>query len=133
MELEEFLQTELMTSPHSAIRAPGLMAVHYAPATVSMLCRGDELNGVIRDMIKANKRAGILAYNRKIMENNLLHVIAMPKHADDYAQVLYTALRELDRLQPDIILVEQPPATDAWWAINDRLAKATVPYQPRHS
>lgn len=128
MELEEFLQMELMTRPQSAIRAPGMMELHYAPATVSMLCRAGELNGIVQDMIKAKKRAGILAYSQKITENNLLNVICMPRHADDYAQVLYSALRELDRLQPDIILVEQPPSTDAWGAINDRLAKATVPH-----
>jgi len=128
MEIEEFLQTELVIRPKTSVRAPGMMALHYAPTTLSMLCRIDELTAIVQDMIKAKKRAGILAYSQKIAENNFVKVISMPRHADDYAQVLYSALRELDRLQPDLILVEQPPCSDAWGAINDRLAKATVPY-----
>jgi len=128
VEIEELLQTEIIFRPESAVRAPGMMALHYAPTATSMLCRADELNSIVQDVIKAGKRAGILTYSQKITENNLLDIISMPKHADDYAQVLYSVLRELDRLQPDIILVEQPPAAEAWRAINDRLAKATVPY-----
>ena len=54
-------------------------------------------------------------------------VIQMPKEPHDYAQALYAALRELDNLQLDRILVEQPPENDAWHAVNDRLRKATVP------
>jgi len=50
----------------------------------------------------------------------------MPEQADVYAQALYAALRELDGLQLDMILIEQPPVTEAWRAINDRLGKATT-------
>jgi L-threonylcarbamoyladenylate synthase len=128
LEIEEFLQTELIIQPQSAIRAPGMMAVHYAPATIAMLCQADELDRIIQGIIKGNKRAGILAYRQKISGNDLIHVIAMPKQPHEYAQALYAALRDLDRLELDIILVEQPLATDEWWAINDRLAKATAPY-----
>lgn len=49
----------------------------------------------------------------------------MPKEANTYAQNLYAALRELDSLQLDLILIEQPPESELWQAINDRLFKAT--------
>jgi L-threonylcarbamoyladenylate synthase len=38
---------------------------------------------------------------------------------------LYAKLRELDALKLDVILVQTPPQTEDWQAINDRLAKAT--------
>jgi L-threonylcarbamoyladenylate synthase len=38
---------------------------------------------------------------------------------------LYAKLRELDALHLDLILVEQPPQSEIWDAINDRLSKAT--------
>ncbi len=129
LEIEEFLHIELMVNPGSTIRAPGMMAVHYAPSTVAMLCHTDELSLIIHDMVNNNKKAGILALNPEISTTHSIHVISMPTQAHEYAQLLYTALRELDRLKLDIILVEQPPATDIWYAINDRLAKATLPYQ----
>jgi L-threonylcarbamoyladenylate synthase len=84
---------------------------------------------MLHDFIRQNKRVGILSYHQKISKSNSIQVISMPLQAHDYAQALYAALRELDRLQPDIIVVENPPATQAWLAINDRLTKATRPYQ----
>ncbi len=127
-EIEDFLQIELVVNIKSDIRAPGMMAVHYAPATVAMLVRADDLQTCIGNLVSTGKRVGLLAYKQTINNGQLLQVIAMPEQAADYAQQLYSALRELDSLNLDIILVEQPPVTDAWSAINDRLAKATVPF-----
>jgi L-threonylcarbamoyladenylate synthase len=85
---------------------------------------------MIRELNFRNKKIGILAYNLEQAENRLTRIIRMPEGAEDYAQALYAALRELDSLQLDMILVEQPPRTEAWRAINDRLCKATSAYQP---
>ncbi|WP_262966302.1 L-threonylcarbamoyladenylate synthase [Methylobacter psychrophilus] len=131
-DIEAVLQTELLvvssqtepTNP-SELRAPGMMAVHYAPITVAMLCPTDRLPEIIQTLNFRNKKVGILAYSLKQAENSLTLLIHMPKQADDYAQALYASLRDLDSLQLDIILVEQPPETAAWRAINDRLGKAT--------
>ena len=135
-EIEAVLQTELMMiSPQSEqtyqfeMRAPGMMAVHYAPVTVAMLCPADRLPEMIQELNFRNKKFGILAYSLEQAENRLTRVIRMPERADDYAQALYASLRELDSLHLDMILVEQPPETEAWRAINDRLCKATSAYQ----
>ena len=132
LEIEAVLQTELIiVSPQSEqtnqqeVRAPGMMAVHYAPSTMAMLCPADRLTEIIQELTLREKRIGILAYNLDQAENRLTRVIRMPEQAEDYAQALYTSLRELDSLQLDMILVEQPPNTEAWRAINDRLCKAT--------
>ena len=136
-EIEAVLKTELMLiSPQTdqtnqaEQRAPGMMAVHYAPATLAVLCPVDRLPDMIQEMNARNKKIGILTYRLEQAENRLIHVIRMPEQADDYAQVLYTSLRELDSLHLDRILVEQPPNDEAWRAINDRLCKATSAYQP---
>ena len=135
-DIEAVLQTELMmVSPQSGqtnpseMRAPGMMAVHYAPVTVAMLCPADRLPEMIQELTFRNKKIGILAYRSEPAENRLTPIIRMPERAEDYAQALYASLRELDSLQLDIILVEQPPNTEAWRAINDRLCKATSAYQ----
>jgi L-threonylcarbamoyladenylate synthase len=131
-EIETVLQTELMiVSPQSQqtnqaeMRAPGMMAVHYAPKTLSILCPTDRLPEMIQELKSRNKRIGILAFNLEKAENSLIRIIRMPERAEDYAQALYASLRELDSLQLDTILVEQPPQIEAWRAINDRLFKAT--------
>ena len=135
LDIETVLQTELIIiSPQaeqinpSEMRAPGMMTVHYAPVTVAILCPADRLPEIIQKLIFRNKKIGILAYSREQAENRLIRIIRMPEQADDYAQALYASLRELDSLQLDMILVEQPPNTEAWRAINDRLCKATSAY-----
>jgi L-threonylcarbamoyladenylate synthase len=131
-DIEAVLQTELIVvSPQlgqtnqSEQRAPGMMAVHYAPITVAMLCPTDRLPEMIQELNFRNKKVGILAYSLKQAESRLTRLIRMPEQADDYAQALYASLRYLDSLQLDMILIEQPPVTEAWRAINDRLGKAT--------
>jgi L-threonylcarbamoyladenylate synthase len=135
-DIEAVLQTELIVvSPQlgqtnqSGLRAPGMMAVHYAPITVAMLCSTDRLPEMIQELNFRNKKVGILAYSLKQAESRLTRLIRMPEQADDYAQALYASLRYLDSLQLDMILIEQPPETEAWRAINDRLGKATSAYQ----
>jgi len=131
-QLEDVLQTELIILQHpeqSTLRAPGLMAVHYAPVTKAMLCAGEDLPDIVQSLTAQGQKIGLLGYQQAIRAHLQLHSIRLPQQAEAYAQALYAALRELDRLQLDLILVEQPPETEAWRAINDRLNKATVPFQ----
>lgn len=131
LDIEAVLQTELLMpipAEPSEIRAPGMMDVHYAPTTVAMRCPFSDLSAGIQALTTAGKRIGVLAYQQSLTANSQLHVIGMPRQADEYAQALYASLRELDRLQLDMILVEQPPETAAWQAINDRLRKATIAF-----
>jgi L-threonylcarbamoyladenylate synthase len=107
-----------------------MMAVHYAPVTEAMLCPADRLPEMIQELTLRNKKIGVLAYSLEQPENRLARIIRMPEQTNDYAQALYALLRELDSLQLDMILVEQPPNAEAWRAINDRLCKATSAYQP---
>ncbi len=131
-EIEAVLQTELVIPSASApeiseeIRAPGMMAVHYAPTTPAMRCPAELLPDRIQHLIAAGKKIGLLSYQLDVAESGQLRVLRLPEQAADYAQSLYAALRELDSLYLDMILIEQPPQTEAWCSINDRLSKATA-------
>ena len=135
LQIEQVLGGELaVISPTEKaspgdVRAPGMMKIHYAPVTPAMLCNGGYLPEIVRSLTAQNQKLGVLLFQQDIAEEPDIRVIRMPVHAQDYAQALYAALRELDRLQLDRILVEQPPETEEWRAINDRLSKATVPFQ----
>lgn len=108
----------------SEIRAPGMMAVHYAPVTATMLCRTEDLAAQLAILLKGNKRIGVLAYRLQPPADSSVKVLQMPEIAEAYAQALYASLRKLDAMQLDRIIVEQPPEGSAWRAINDRLTKA---------
>ena len=50
-----------------------------------------------------------------------------PADPAGYGQVLYATLRELDRAGHGRLLVQRPPAGEAWLAIANRLERAAHP------
>ncbi|WP_341328453.1 L-threonylcarbamoyladenylate synthase [Methylotuvimicrobium sp. KM2] len=130
-EIEQVLQCELIeisTANNDTPRAPGQMAVHYAPSTLTRLCPSEQLNDTIKQLAEQGKKIGLLAYRFESKPNSSVTIVHLPETADAYAQGLYAALRELDRQRLDIILVEQPPESNEWHAINDRLKKAATAF-----
>jgi L-threonylcarbamoyladenylate synthase len=137
--IESVLQKELILNSKyqdpessSGVRAPGMMAVHYAPVTSAILCPNGRLTDIIRIFSLQNKTIGLLAYEFNPPEKRGMHLLCMPEQADSYAQILYASLRELDSCGLDIIIIEQPPETPPWRAVNDRLGKATTLIVPNH-
>jgi L-threonylcarbamoyladenylate synthase len=108
------------------IRAPGMMAVHYAPQTPTFRCPRAELTALTCRLLAQGQRVGALTCQQALSGHPELHIQALSVQPEAYAQMLYAALRELDNLHLDILVVEQPPQTAAWRAINDRLNKAAV-------
>ena len=51
-------------------------------------------------------------------------VTVLPAQPDGYAQGLYAALRSMDSVGADVILVQRPPQHAGWLGINDRLRRA---------
>ena len=125
-QLEAVLQTEIRLSPQTKIRAPGMMAVHYAPNTMALLCRTETLISMLDELGAQGKNLGILTFSTSMAKVSSRHLIRLPERAELYETALYSALRELDKLRLDMILIEQPPTDEAWAAVNDRLGKATV-------
>jgi len=127
-ELETLLKTKISTVNTSGVRTPGMMAEHYSPLTPAYLCTSECFSEALNKLAQVNKTVAILAYKYQ-PSSKQAHFISMPERSAEYAQSLYAALRQLDQLKLDVILVEQPPETEYWQAINDRLGKATVPFE----
>ncbi|ESS72620.1 Sua5/YciO/YrdC/YwlC family protein [Methyloglobulus morosus KoM1] len=125
-EIEELLQVKLLLPENNEqIHAPGMMEVHYAPDTTTILCTVEQIEKIQQGVVYRHKyNLGVMAYDSEIKADTNSYVVKMPKHANDYAHVLYSIFRELDNPSVDIILVEQPPQTEEWRAVNDRIGKA---------
>lgn len=108
------------------IRAPGMMAVHYAPVTPALCCPPEDLLANVQALLANYPQVGVLACQQTLPAHPRLHVLAMPTSPEGYAQALYVSLRRLDAMQLARIVVERPPQTEAWRAVNDRLGKATA-------
>ncbi|MDO9238484.1 MAG: L-threonylcarbamoyladenylate synthase [Methylicorpusculum sp.] len=128
-ELQTALQMEVSFPDENkpGLRAPGLLDVHYAPVTPAIRCHSERLDEMLYELTSEGQSVGVLLYKSIFAETENLHVMQAPLKPEPYAQLLYAALRQLDHLNLDIIVVEQPPENEDWRAINDRLKKATIP------
>jgi L-threonylcarbamoyladenylate synthase len=125
-EIEAVLGVSLSAPAGEAPRAPGTLAAHYAPQTRLMLTEGNLALELAANLTRQGKRVAVLALSahRPVLQG--LEWIAAPRDAAGYAHELYASLRRLDESGCDVILVEKPPQTPAWVAINDRLARAAT-------
>jgi L-threonylcarbamoyladenylate synthase len=104
-------------------RAPGTRPAHYAPRAKVRLVRRVELLETLAS--HKGQRIGVLALEVTVprLAPGLQRVV--PAIAARYAHELYANLRALDAQNVNQILIEAPPRSPAWTAINDRLARAT--------
>jgi L-threonylcarbamoyladenylate synthase len=121
-ELEEVLGRPVALKTQHHIRAPGMMAVHYAPTTPTYLCNRQ---AILQRLAQQPNRLGVLWYGRAAAVLLPTHQI-LPEQPHEYEHALYATLRQLDQQGLEAILVETPPEGDAWVAIRDRLGKASV-------
>lgn len=125
-EIESVLQQPLLLpEADEKIHAPGMMEVHYAPEAHTILCNIEQIKEILTgEVFHRNYKIGVLTYDNKLESAINVQVIVMPKEVNAYSHDLYNALRQLDNDWIDIILVEMPPQTEVWLAVNDRLEKS---------
>lgn len=125
-EIESVLQILLeLPKDMEKIHAPGAMEVHYAPNAQTVLCSIEQIKKVLEGQVYEGKpKFGILTFKKETPTLVDSQIITMPDESKSYGHDLYNALRQLDNARVDIILVEYPPQTEDWAAINDRLKKA---------
>ena len=103
-------------------RASGTLAAHYAPHTALQLVEPAALDARVR----AESNVAVLALREKPKGAKAPHWIHAPTEASGYGHDLYANLRELDTIGAGTILVEAPPASAEWEAVNDRLGRAAA-------
>jgi L-threonylcarbamoyladenylate synthase len=121
-QVEVALGEALRDRDDDAPRASGTLAAHYAPATALSLVSADQLAtelGVLTNV-------AVLALGDPPLNARAIAWIAAGKDPNRYAHELYANLRKLDGAGAKRILVEAPPRTVDWEAVNDRLQRAAA-------
>ena len=118
-QIEEILGSKLSEKNPESPRHSGGLEQHYAPRTPARLVPTHVLD---QEIARLKNRVAVLAFSRP--DERVDFWLRMPRDADDYARKLYGALRELDSARCELILVEAPPETPDWAAVNDRLRRA---------
>ena len=111
-------------------RSPGTRHRHYAPnARVILFAEADEKNYklLIQQNKKMQKKIGSITYSNILadIEQSSFHVI-IESSIEHVARNLFKALRELDRQEVDVILVESVDENGLGAAVMDRLRKAAL-------
>jgi len=125
-ELEQALGAPLAAPAADAPRAPGTLAKHYAPQTPLIVTEFDLLMELAATLTRVGKRVAALAMSDRRPVHEGLTWVAAPSDPAAYAHTLYANLRALDESGCEIILVERPPQSAEWLAINDRLTRAAA-------
>lgn len=107
----------------SAPRASGTLAAHYAPRTAVALVESAQLEATVQQLHRAGRRIALIrhAAGPSLQADGQCELPADP---EGYAYGLYAALRAMDAIGADLILIESPPQDSAWQGINDRLRRA---------
>lgn len=122
--LQEFLGMPVPDGGKNAPRASGNLKSHYAPNTRAEMIDAADLPQ--RARLLAPAKLAVLASPAVVRQlpDNVIFTREAPSEETAYAHCLYEYLHELDAARADRILIERPPQTPAWAAVDDRLNRA---------
>lgn len=110
----------------AAPRASGTLSSHYAPATPVVLATAPEVAALCARLKEKGRRIAAIHYSPLSAETQsfLFSWQMLPVSAAAYSHGFYAAMRTLDGVGADVIVIERPPGGDAWEGIHDRLRRA---------
>ena len=128
-QIEAVLGVQVFAPDAAAPRASGTLKAHYAPRTPLELAGDARMQDVLLGRNLPAGRVVLVAYDAQPAAVDA-RVQWQPVPADParYAQALYGLLRDLDGQGYARIIVQAPPATDDWHAVNDRIGRAAAAF-----
>jgi L-threonylcarbamoyladenylate synthase len=125
---KEIGETRRTSAQEMLRRSPGTRHRHYAPkAHVFLIPKNDREAFVaqLNKMKDEGKKVGAITYseNINVIDATKFHLI-LSSSIESYAKNIFRALRELDNLNVDCMLVESVEEKGIGAAIMDRLIKA---------
>jgi L-threonylcarbamoyladenylate synthase len=107
---------------------PGTLASHYAPrARVVVAADHEAALRHLRDATARGERVGVLGVQARATVPPDVVVLASPGTPDEYARMLYGALRAADDAGLDVVVAVPPDARGLGAAVADRLRRAAAP------
>ncbi|XOV93919.1 MAG: L-threonylcarbamoyladenylate synthase [Bacteroidota bacterium] len=103
--------------------APGMLKSHYAPAKKILI-------GKVSDLVSKNqsKKIGVISFKEDFSSLGISRQIILSEHGNmnEAAKNLFSALRELDQSDVELIITHRFPEEGLGKAINDRLHRASA-------
>jgi L-threonylcarbamoyladenylate synthase len=129
--IETLLGVSVSRHVPEGVRAPGLLASHYAPRARVELVAPAQLASRAAELLGAGRRVAVLvgAHDDRAELAALpgARLLDLGQSDDDAAKLLYAALRQADVDDAEIVLASEPVAEGLGEALADRLTKAAGP------
>ena len=123
-EIKRALGKKVLSSSGFNMRFPGGCKVHYAPNAPLLLVPSDELVARIAEYRRMQAKVAVISSSIVAVPPCYTHRF-IPPAPSEWARQLYSALAELDRIQPERIIIELPPNGPDWEGVRDRLFRAS--------
>ena len=120
LQLADVLGVAPAAPDAAAPRASGTLEAHYAPQTPVAMVASAALPQVLQQLAAAGRRVVLLHWS----DSQHADALQLSSSPAGYAHGLYAGLRSLDAASADVILIEAPPRSADWQAVNDRLRRA---------
>jgi L-threonylcarbamoyladenylate synthase len=105
--------------------SPGMDARHYAPrARLFVVATREQAAAEAQALLARGERVGLLVRSEVTVTG--IDVRVLPDDPVAFAAALFATLHSLDDAGATAIVVEAAPAGDAWWAVADRLKRASA-------
>jgi L-threonylcarbamoyladenylate synthase len=125
--VERVLGHEVPLASHATdVRAPGMLASHYAPRAGLWLVEAAALAGEATRRLAAGAKVAVVAPAGVALPEGVT-AFAVPTDDGGYARALYATLREVDERGLDVVLAVPPAETGVGLAVVDRLRRAAAP------
>ena len=127
-EIERVLGTPLAEHGSDVPRVSGALASHYAPRTQTLMLATPRLKMQLRAFRLAQDRGPtrcVITHSFDVEPTERLRGIRLAADAETWEYELYALLRTLDQERYGTLVIEAPPETPEWDAVNDRVKRAT--------
>ena len=127
-EIEQVLGTSLAEHGEDAPRVSGALASHYAPKTQTLMLATARLKMQLRAFRQAQDRGPmrcVITHSFDAEPAQRVRVIRLAADVETWERELYALLRALDEERYGTLIIEAPPETPEWDAVNDRVTRAT--------
>ncbi len=128
-QIEAVLGAQVFAPDAAAPRASGTLKAHYAPRTELELAGDARVADVLQGIGLPSGQVALVSFDpAPASADARVQWRQVPSDPARYAQALYALLRELDAQGYARIVVQAPPANDAWHAVNDRIGRAAAAF-----
>lgn len=107
---------------NQASLSPGMHERHYAPTTPAFRFDRSRLDEVEKST--SNLRRAVITFGKTSIGN-----FDLSNASERAAHDFYDALRKIDSMKFDVILIEIPPRSPEWSGLSDRIRRATRPIE----